>query len=75
MNETATFEILKHMGTLNTYKDGWNLELNIVSWYGKPPKYDIRSWNPEHNKMTRGIALTKQEAESLAEILRGDFEE
>ena len=35
----------------------WNTELNIVSWNGNEPKYDIRQWNPEHTKCGKGITM------------------
>ena len=38
------------------------------------PKYDIRDWNPTHDKMSRGITLTEEEAYELSIILSGEFE-
>lgn len=50
---------------------GWNLELNLVSWGDRPPKYDIRSWSPDHEKMGKGITMTAEELKSLKAILDG----
>ncbi len=36
------FEILEHIGIISIHPTGWNKELNIVSWNGGQPKYDIR---------------------------------
>ena len=42
----------------------------MISWNGAAPKYDIRDWAPEHEKMGKGITLTKEEAEALYELLK-----
>ena len=55
------FEIIKHIKTLSESSNGWTKELNIVSWNDKPAKYDIRDWNQNHDKMGKGITLTKEE--------------
>jgi hypothetical protein len=44
-------------------------EINLISWNGGEPKYDIRDWAPEHEKMAKGTTLTKDEAMKLKEIL------
>ena len=55
------FEIVKHIGVINRNDRGWTKELNIVSWNDQPPKYDIRDWDEQHERMSRGITLTRQE--------------
>jgi hypothetical protein len=57
-----SFTILKSLGVLSKSTGGWTKELNVISWNGRPPKFDIREWSPDHKKMGRGITLTKQEA-------------
>lgn len=64
-----TFEITEHIGTLSTSTKGWTKELNFVSWNGREPKYDIREWSPEHDKMGKGLTLSKDELEALKVIL------
>jgi hypothetical protein len=44
------FEIKKTIGTLSESAKGWTKELNLVSWNGREPKYDIREWDPEHER-------------------------
>ena len=44
--------------------------INFVSWNEREPKYDIREWDPEHNRMAKGITLTKEEAVALYELLK-----
>ena len=48
---------------------GWRKELNRISWNGAAPKYDIRDWAPEHEKMGKGVTLSDEEVVSLKEIL------
>lgn len=63
------FEIIKHIGVISASKSGWKRELNLVSWNGASPKYDLRDWAPEHEKMGKGITLSADEAESLYKLL------
>ena len=48
---------------------GWRKEMNLICWNGSEPKYDIRDWAPEHEKMGKGTTLIKDEAMKLKEIL------
>ena len=48
---------------------GWDKEINLVSWNGRPAKIDIRSWQKDHEKCGKGIALTWEEAEELVKLL------
>ena len=63
------YEIIKSIGILSETNNGWKKEVNIVSWNGGEPKYDIRSWNPDHTKMGRGVTLSSTEIEKLRELL------
>ena len=63
------FDIVKHFGVLSTDKSGWKKELNMVSWNGRNPKFDLRDWAPGHEKMGKGITLSQEEAQKLAELL------
>lgn len=54
---------------------GWQKEINMVSWNRREPKYDIRDWAPDHDKMGKGITLTESEARELAKILTEYFAE
>ena len=69
------YEIKEELGTLSENAKGWTKELNLISWNGAAPKYDIRDWAPDHEKMGKGVTLTKEEAVSLYEILRDLFGE
>ncbi|WP_270842940.1 YdbC family protein [Mitsuokella multacida] len=63
------FEIKHHIGALSENNRGWNKELNLISWNGREPKYDIRDWSTEHEKMGKGITLSNEEVESLYLLL------
>lgn len=65
-----TFEIVKSLGALNTYKNGWSKELNIVSWNGGDAKYDIRDWDEDHQRMTKGVTMKEHEVKELAKLLK-----
>ncbi len=63
------YEITKKLGVLSTSAKGWTKELNLISWNGNAPKYDLRTWSPEHEKMGKGITLTEEEIVELKKIL------
>ncbi len=65
----VNYEIVKHIGVLSESKTGWTKEINLVSWNNRDPKYDIRDWAPEHEKMGKGITLSKEEVQTLIDIL------
>jgi hypothetical protein len=68
-DKEITFVIVRRLGELSgPARNGWVKELNLVSWNGRDPKYDIREWSPEHDKMSRGVTLTKDEAASLVRL-------
>ena len=63
------FEIIKNIGTFSESSKGWTKELNLISWNGREPKYDIRDWDPEHLKMGKGVTLTEKELKNLKDLL------
>lgn len=68
------YEIVENLGVLSENDKGWRKELNIVSWNERPGKFDLRDWNPDHTRMTKGITFTEEEAKVLFEILKEEFE-
>ena len=64
------YEIIEHIGVLSESPRGWKQELNRISWNGGTPKYDIRDWAPEHEKMGKGVTLTDEEAKKLIALLQ-----
>lgn len=65
----VTFEIKEHIGVISENNKGWTKEVNLVSWNGGEAKYDIREWDPEHVKMSRGVTLNEEQAMALKDIL------
>ncbi|RYG71934.1 hypothetical protein EU245_12440 [Lentibacillus lipolyticus] len=63
------FEIKETIGVLSESPKGWTKELNLVSWNGRDPKYDLRDWSPDKEKMGKGITLTEEELERLKKLL------
>lgn len=64
-----TYEIKEHLGEISISSKGWAWEINLISWNGASPKYDIRDWSPNHEKIRKGITLTEDEARTLYELL------
>ena len=63
------YNIIEELGVLSENSKGWTKELNLISWNDGEPKYDIRDWAPEHEKMGKGTTLAKEEIVKLKEIL------
>ncbi|AEP01414.1 YdbC family protein [Weizmannia coagulans] len=63
------YEIKETIGTISESPKGWTKELNLVSWNGKAPKFDLRDWAPEHEKMGKGITLNTDELKALKDLL------
>ena len=64
-----TYEVTERIAVLSTNARGWERQLNMVSWNGNPPKYDIRDWSPDGTRMGKGISLTEDELKTLKDIL------
>jgi hypothetical protein len=66
-----TYKIVEEIGVLSESPNGWQKELNLVSWNEREPKYDLRDWNADHDKMRKGITLTVDELAQLRDVLNG----
>ena len=40
------YEMVKEIAVLSAGDSGYTKEINLISWNGKEPKYDIRSFSP-----------------------------
>lgn len=69
------FEIVKEIVVLSVSDSGYTKEINLISWNGKEPKYDIRSFSPNREKCGKGITLTETEAKSLFTALKKELAE
>ncbi len=63
------YEIVEKIAVLSESSKGWTKELNLISWNERDPKYDIREWSPDHEKMGKGITLSEEEAAVLKKAL------
>ncbi|MHC6180776.1 YdbC family protein [Clostridium sp. JNZ X4-2] len=63
------YKIEENEGVLSESAKGWKKELNLISWNDREVKYDIRDWAPEHDKMGKGVTLTREELKELRNIL------
>jgi hypothetical protein len=64
------WDIRKNLGVLSE-GGTWKKEVNIIAWNDKAAKMDIRSWDAEHKKMSKGITFTKEEVRKLKGLLDG----
>ena len=67
-------EVIKKIALISGSEKGFRQELNLVSWNGKDPKYDLRSWSPEGIAL-KGLTLTEDEAKELQKVLNDMFAE
>lgn len=47
----------------------------MVSWNGREPVYDLRGWNEDHTKMTKGVTFSEEEYEELVNKFNEKVEE
>lgn len=69
MAKEFTYKIIEHIGVISNSTRGWNKELNLISWNEAEPKYDIRDWSKNHEKMGKGITLSTYDLQRLKAIL------
>ncbi|MBU3112454.1 YdbC family protein [Clostridium lacusfryxellense] len=63
------YEIKETIGVLSEESKAWRKEINLISWNDKEAKYDIRDWSAEHEKMGKGITISKEELIKLKNLL------
>ena len=64
-----TYEIIQSIGVLSRSASGWAKELNLISWNNREPKYDLRDWSADYEKMGKGVTLSAEELFALRELL------
>lgn len=67
------YEIVKEIAVLSQNDSGYTKEINLISWNGNEPKYDIRSFSPNREKCGKGITLTESEVKTLLEALETEL--
>lgn len=63
------YEITEELAVLSESSRGWTKELNMVSWNDREPKFDIREWSPNHERMGKGVTLNREEMKKIKDIL------
>lgn len=63
------YDVIRRMGTLSESAKGWKKELNVISWNGRDPKYDLRDWAPDGEKMGKGVTLSIDDLKALKDLL------
>jgi hypothetical protein len=69
------FEVINSFGVLSQSANGWTKEFKLISWNERNPKFDIREWAPDSDKMSRGITMNKEEVLKLKSMLESIEEE
>lgn len=78
MFDRTTYEIKAHIGTIAERElngEKYTKEVNLVSWNGRPAVIDVREWNSDHTKMSKGISFTDAETEQVCMILHNYMRE
>lgn len=71
--KNITCKIVRSIMVLSENERGYTKKINLVSWNGADPKYDIRNWHPDRQKCGKGITLTRDEAVTLMDALKEVF--
>ena len=67
------YEIGKEIAVLSTGDSGYTKEINLISWNGKEPKYDLRSFSPNREKCGKGLTLNADVAAALLKALQKEL--
>ena len=70
MDKTFTYEITERVAVLSQSGET-SKELNLVSYNGSQPKYDLRSWRRTdgEERLLKGLTLSQDEARVLKQAL------
>ena len=68
------FEVVEDLGVIGP-RGSWNLHLARVSWNGRKPKLELRTWDENMETPGKGVTISDDEAELLMNMLKKEFEE
>ena len=70
MAKEFTYEIKKNYGVLSD-TGTLTMELNLISYNGAEPKFDLRKWRMKDDKptMQKGVTMTREELLALRDLL------
>ncbi|WP_088051872.1 YdbC family protein [Virgibacillus dakarensis] len=66
---SVDWDVIEEIAILHESQAGWTKELNIISWNGDEPKYDVRWWNADKSRLGKGFTFTAEELSKLKEII------
>ena len=76
--EGITFKIEEFIGVIKKESNGWQKELNLVTWGAseadvdaKSARYDIRSWDEGHTKCRKGLTFSPEEMHRVVAMMQG----
>ena len=63
-----SYNIIQNIATISQ-RGTWSLELSLISWGGRPVTGDLRKWNEDHSRLSKGLSLTRDEVKALGKFL------
>ncbi len=60
-------DVKRQVAVLSENDKGYSMQVNIISYNGREPKLDIRTWKDD--KMLKGVTLNAEEIEALKAAL------
>ena len=66
-----TFDLQQHLATLSDHGK-LSTELNIISYSGTEPRYDLRRWRQTRageKRMQKGLTMNAEEMRKLRDVL------
>lgn len=64
-----SYEVVEDFGSV-CEDENYELRIRLVSWNGRPAKYDIRRWHKtDPEKCGKGLTLSGEEIEALTDAL------
>ena len=73
MQDKITYDVVRNIGVIAD-NGAWETQVNMISWNHGAPKFDIRKWNVETDRMRKRISMTENEASTLAKAMNEYFE-
>ncbi|MBQ6501534.1 MAG: hypothetical protein IJI87_09205 [Mogibacterium sp.] len=70
----VTYEITKEIGVISESTTGWQKLLCLVSWNGREPKFDVREWSPDRQRMSRGMTFSRGQAVAMMKLLQSELQ-
>ncbi|MBO4360358.1 MAG: hypothetical protein J5822_05725 [Eubacteriaceae bacterium] len=74
-SRTRKYTLEKELGIVSESYPGRALRLDLVSWDGMRPTYDVRVWTDGRKLWGSGISLSREEADALRKLLDAALED